>query len=67
VIGSARRGSLGIDHTLMLLHFTWPIVVAGASNQKARIRAQKAPVFSPAGSGNEKQTPKGSLVIQRTK
>jgi hypothetical protein len=66
-MSESSRGSLGIDQSRHIIDITWPIVVAGASNQKARIRAQKAPVFSPAGSGNEKQTPKGSLVIQRTK
>lgn len=52
-VSASSRGSLGIDHSLRIIDFTWPIVVAGASNHKARIRAQKEPIVSPAGTGNE--------------
>ncbi|WP_221041197.1 hypothetical protein, partial [Pseudomonas amygdali] len=53
-----QRGSLGIDRTHCFIDITRPVVVAWVSNQKARIRAQKEPVFSPAGTGSEKWLPR---------
>ncbi|WP_205419267.1 hypothetical protein, partial [Pseudomonas coronafaciens] len=47
-----------IDRTHCFIDITRPVVVAWASNQKARIRAQREPVFSPVGTGSEKWLPR---------
>ena len=38
---------------------TRPVIVAGASYRQARMRAQREPVLSPAGTGEEKRLPDG--------
>lgn len=48
----------------MIAAFTRPVIVARASNRKARIRAQRDPIFAPAGTGREEGYPRGSLVHQ---
>jgi hypothetical protein len=44
-------------------HITWPVIVAEASKQKARIRAQREPCVSPAGHRQRQKYPMGSLMI----
>ncbi|WP_205983973.1 hypothetical protein, partial [Pseudomonas viridiflava] len=44
-----------------------PLSWLGAGYQKARIRAQKEPVFSPAGTGREEWLPRKVTSSSRTK
>jgi len=63
-LSTGHGGPWALTYQLMIVAFTRPVIVARASYRKARIRAQRDPIVSPAGTGKDKRYPRGSLVHQ---